>query len=765
MRAVFLLAALASVVVATPVLAATLTGTIRDRASGRPIPGATVTVAGTDRHGATDSRGAFALAGVPAGAHAIAVQAPGYLPFVSRPVDFRDDRPIVLRLGLRRGIVSVSARTVAADRPSRLAETATSHTTFTAKDIRMAAGAHDDPLLAISDAAGVKAAGYSGAPAIRGGGPEDNKYFLDGIEIGNPYHFFGLVSVFNANTIDKVDLYEGALPARYGDALSAVIDVTTRRPREDGLHGDFDANLLYGQGFLEGPLWPGAGFTVAGRRSYLDAVALPLIFKLIPSLLPTGTVLPYFYDYQGKVTTALPGGGQLDLLGIGSDDSAKIVLSGGTLGTGIGQISDDTGYQSEGAVWHQLVTQTLSNRLLANYQTPYTNEQVGTFLTDRNFQYQWTLADDAAWQIDSGHTLEFGARYDTINYLAQEILPDFSKLPRPQGAGAGLGLGKKAGSAQASASIPTAAELAALPRRTTDTSGNQKLYGGYLEDAWKVTDRLTLDLGARYDELGSTAQDAVGPRGGVAWRVDPDTTLRLAFGQQYQFPTEDQLLPGIGNPALRAAYSKDYVAGVDHQFNPDLLGKFEAYYRNLYGLVVSDPTTNFSNAEAGRSYGLEATLQLSPWKGWTGQGALTLSRSFRTIPGTGEVPYDYDQPVVLSVSGTAPRLWGWLPSLLLAYESGRPYTPVVGRTQTVQGLWQPVEGNTNSMRYPDGIKWSLRIERPVGLFHLDDDFYVEITQDHEALAVDYGSDYASYASPTYNWGLPPLPYLGYEVRF
>lgn len=730
----------ATLAVIAPAQAAVLMGQVQDRESKRAIAGATVSIVGASRQARTDREGRFTLEGVPEGSVRLTIEAPGYLPYVTPGFPVADARPTQLTLALRPGRVEVKPQVVSGSRPSRLAQAETSKRSFTSDEISKTAGARNDPILAVTNTAGVATGGFSGAPVVRGGGPNDNLYYLDNVQIGNPFHFGGLVSVFNANTISRVDLYTGALPARYGNVMSAVIDVETRSPRSDGLHGAFDANLLYSEGLLEGPLSPFAALSLSGRRSYIDLIA--------GRLFPAFTVFPRFSDYQGKLTSTLPGGGKLDLSAIGSQDALGMTLEDGETGRGFGSISMDTGYRSSGAVWSQLLGEGLSQRLTLNYQEPYTDLAIGRFLTIRDFRYQWTLADDLAWQIHDRHQLRLGLRYDTINFVSRRIQPDTSSLrDRPR------------------SSPPTPEEIEALPKLTSDTSGNEKILGLYLEDAWKLTERLSASLGARYDRLQSTAEDHLAPRLGLAWRMDPDTTWRLGYGQQVQFPDPSRMLPGIGNPALRAAYSLDAVAGVDRQIGDRLLGKFELYHRDLVGLTVADPNQRYANLGSGRAFGAEATFELAPWNGFSGALALTASRAFRTTPRDGEIPYDYDQPFIGNLTLSGPSWADWSPSLRLRYSTGRPYTPVVDRRQLPDGTFEPINGPTNSARFPNGLTWAFRAERPAGLLGATGSVYVELTQQREVFGVDYGENYERISDPIYNYGLPIIPYLGYRLTF
>lgn len=721
-------------------LAAILIGQVRSRETQKPIAGASVSIPGTKHATRTDREGRFRLVGVPEGKARVKVEAPGYTSFVTPELPFLDARPTDLSLALKPGRVALKPQVVSGARPSRLAQTETSRRSFTAKELAKTAGARNDPILAVTNTAGVTTGGFSGAPVVRGGGPNDNLYYLDNVQIGNPFHFGGLVSVFNTSTISRVDLYTGALPARFGNVMSAVIDVETRPPRTDGLHGTFDVNLLYFEGLLEGPLGPYAGLSLSGRRSYIDLVA--------GRLFPAFTVFPRFSDYQGKLSLSLPSAGTLDVSAIGSQDSLGLVLEGGTTGRGFGAISMDAGYQSAGAVWKLPIGETLSQRLTLNYQEPYTDVAVGRFLTLQDFRYQWTLADDLAWQVHPRHQLRTGLRYDTINFLSRLLQPDTSAWrDRPR------------------SGPPTPEEIDALPKLRSDSAGNEKVLGLYLEDAWKLTDALTASLGMRYDRLQSTAEDRLAPRLGLTWRMDSETTWRLGYGQQVQFPEPSQLLPVIGNPALKAAYSLDAVAGLDRQITDWLLGKFELYHRDLIGVVVSDPDQRYANRGSGRAFGAEATLELAPWRGWSGTLALSAARAFRTSPQDGETPYDYDQPFMANLTLSGPSVAEWSPSLRLRAASGRPYTPVIDRRQLPDGTYEPLNGAKNSSRFPAGITWALRVERPARIAGASGSLYVELTQQNEVFGVDYGENYERIGNPTYTYGLPLIPYLGFRLTF
>ncbi len=69
---------------------------------------------------------------------------------------------------------------------------------------------------------------FSSQLIVRGSGPDQNLIIIDDIEVFNPYRLYGVVSMFNPDAVADVNLVTGGFPAKYGDRLSAVLDVTNR---------------------------------------------------------------------------------------------------------------------------------------------------------------------------------------------------------------------------------------------------------------------------------------------------------------------------------------------------------------------------------------------------------------------------------------------------------------------------------------------------------------------------------------------------------
>ncbi len=96
------------------------------------------------------------------------------------------------------------------------------------REIEQVAGTQNDALRALRSAPGV-AFTYSARPYIRGGTSDDTLIRFDGITLTNPFHFKkfqNLLSPFLPADVQRIDIYSGGFPARFGTRTAGVVDVT-----------------------------------------------------------------------------------------------------------------------------------------------------------------------------------------------------------------------------------------------------------------------------------------------------------------------------------------------------------------------------------------------------------------------------------------------------------------------------------------------------------------------------------------------------------
>ena len=141
---------------------------------------------------------------------------------------------------------------------------------------------------------------------VRGGTSAQNQVLFDNAPVYNVGHMAGLFSAFNDDALASATLYKGLLPAQYGGASSAVLDITGRTGSKSGWHGGATIGLLSAKGTFEGPIIKDKlSFLVTARRTYMD------MFLKLSNDFKNNTL--YFYDVNAKLDWTLNDQNQLFL--------------------------------------------------------------------------------------------------------------------------------------------------------------------------------------------------------------------------------------------------------------------------------------------------------------------------------------------------------------------------------------------------------------------------------------------------------------------
>lgn len=293
-------AALTTSAVSAADLTGTLKGTIVDRATQQPLPGANIVVLDAQAGGIAGEDGRFIIPGMPLGVHRLQVSMIGYQTAIRPDIVVRANRITAVEVELEEQPLGMEETVVTADYFSQVEEEAVSTVNFNYEEIRRSPGAAGDISRLLQALPAINMASDDRNDLIvRGGSPAENLVIIDNIEIPNINHFptqgasGGPIGLLNIDLIADVNFSAGGFPATYGDRLSSVMEVDLREGNRDEL--DIQANLdMAGAGFIfEGPLSAGRGaWLVSARRSYLE---------LIVDAIGTGAV-PRYSDLQGKIT-------------------------------------------------------------------------------------------------------------------------------------------------------------------------------------------------------------------------------------------------------------------------------------------------------------------------------------------------------------------------------------------------------------------------------------------------------------------------------
>jgi hypothetical protein len=162
-----------------------------------------------------------------------------------------------------------------------------------------------DILKALQLLPGVKAGteGTSGM-YVRGGGPDENLFLLDGVPLYNVNHLGGFFSVFNADAVKNVTFYKGSFPARFSGRLSSVVDIRMKDGDNKKLHGNVSVGIISSKFNLEGPVFDDkTTFNISARRTYFDLLLQPIL-KLTAAQQGVENMSAgyYFYDVNAKIS-------------------------------------------------------------------------------------------------------------------------------------------------------------------------------------------------------------------------------------------------------------------------------------------------------------------------------------------------------------------------------------------------------------------------------------------------------------------------------
>ena len=107
---------------------------------------------------------------------------------------------------------------------------------------------------------------------IRGSAPGETLLYLDRTPLGYPFHYGGLFSTINSNSIEDIRIYAGGYGAEFGLDSQSVIDIRSREQSEKQWSGATDLNIISPAGFVEAKI---------GDKGYASAAGRFTIYNLI----------------------------------------------------------------------------------------------------------------------------------------------------------------------------------------------------------------------------------------------------------------------------------------------------------------------------------------------------------------------------------------------------------------------------------------------------------------------------------------------------
>lgn len=766
-------------------------GKIVDVANNEPVAFANVIVVGTQVGATSDINGDFIIKGLEPGYVKLQVSFIGYKPDFSEEVFVSNNNIPFVEIALEPAEETLDEVVVKADPFEKVIETPLSMQTIRTKEIESNPGSNRDISRVIQSFPGVGSTpAFRNDVIIRGGGPSENRFFLDGIEIPVLNHFStqgasgGPVGIINADFIQSVDFYSGSFQANKYNALSGILDFKQKDGSKDKTSFQAAVGASEAAFTVEGPIGKKTSYIFSIRRSYLQylfsAIGLPF--------------LPTFNDYQFKLRSDFNSKNKLTVISIGSLDNLK-------LNTGITEpdasqeyilsqipINNQWSY-TFGIIYNNYFkngyhTFVLSRNMLNNkfYKYPNNDED-----QPKNFDYSSTEAENKfRYELNlrkNGFKYSFSVNTEYAHYYnstSQQLFIDDSLFNLSYLTN--LDIIKYGISGQASKTF--------------------------------LNSRLLVSFGLRFDGNNynvhmSNLLSQFSPRLSLSYALTEKTSLNGGVGRYFQQPAyttlgfRDNAGELINESAAKYIGVNQYSIGTEHRFSDKILLSVEGFYKDYFqypidlitGASLANQGADYSSIAGaapvtftgkGRATGIEVLNRVNLDK-ITILAAYTYVRSLFTDLKGDYIASSWDSKHLFTFTGYRDFNHNWRMGVKWRFVGGLPYTPYDLETSANVEAWdakgQPYLdfNQLNSLRFKPFHQLDIRVdknfffEKWTLMLYLDiqnlynfkvagQDFIIrEKNPDGTYITINDGKDYVLKAVPNESGTI--LPTIGIKVKF
>lgn len=710
-------------------------GVVIDKSTRQPLEFVNVLVVGLGIGASTDANGNFLITQVPPGIYRLQASFLGYKTELTPEYRVNHVTPYV-QIELEEENASLNEVVVTASPFQKVPESPVSLRVIGLQEIEKAPGANRDISKVVQNYPGVAFSpiGYRNDLIVRGGGPSENRFYLDGVEIPNINHFStqgasgGPVGLIDADLIRSVRFYSGAFPADKGNALSSVLDFSLR-------DGDMERNSLKATlGASEvslssnGHIGNKTSYLVSVRQSYLQA-----LFKILG--LP---FLPAYTDASFKIKTRFDSHNELTLLGLGGIDRMKLNL--GIEGEDaeymlsyLPEINQET-YTVGGVYRHysqrHVQSIVLSQSYLNNRNVKYRDNdesseenltlRLGSIEQETKLRMENT-SSWSVWKVKAGFDLNYS------HYKSNEYRKVFANALREYDYHTDLSLWRWGMFASVDYAAPDKSFTASMGVRT---DGNN--YSDKMKELWRQ----------------------LSPRLSVSYRLVEGLTLSGHVGLYYQLPS----YTALGFKGEEGEYVNrhlDYISvsqeslGLSWTPNENMELSVEGFYKlyghmpfslsdqiplsckgNDYGTIGNEA---LSSEAKGRSYGVELMFKWLLTQKLNLSSSLTIFKSeFKDGDQGSYVPSAWDNRFILNMSGTYNFPKHWSLGAKVSCIGGSPYTPYDVEKSSLVEAWN-VQGRAyydysryNQERLPVFGQLDVRVDKTFYLKKCMLGFYLDI---------------------------------------
>lgn len=574
-----------------------LQGKITDGAN--PIPSVNIFIIGTGIGTASDRNGNYFIKNIQVGDYQIRFSAIGF-ETTTKSVFIQPNKTIELNVSLKSKIIEIQSVEVTARRLQEQSDTRTSLIDVDPRSAKILPGAAEDIMRTLQALPGVVAPNdFSSQLIIRGSGPDQNLIIMDDVEIFNPYRLYGVISMFNPDAVEDVNLISGGFPVKYGDRLSAVLDVTNREgDNSKNLKGMINTSIADANLVLEGrnPFNIKGSWLFNSRRTYYDLIIEPFVKSA--NLVDENTSFPNFYDFQTKLVFGPFNGHKILINGIISRDGVNVISGKKRRTADSVGVYNQTKHNVASLAWHYASSKKFLNKLILSYYRNFGDTDFDSqildptlnrsafedvlpdtvkpyllnFKFDGEFDYDKISIDNKSTYLWGDNVFEAGAGVDfmvtTVKFnfeFDQQLRSLFSANP------------------QFRSSLNDLKDVKKYSR-----------FRLYAQNTFKIGQNLFINPGFRLDHFQLLEKTYLSPRISFSYALDGITTLRAALGLYYQSPGYEKFFDQNVLFDFDKKYTKNleaerathYVIGLERWLTEEWNFRFETYYKKFDNLIV-----------------------------------------------------------------------------------------------------------------------------------------------------------------------------------
>lgn len=703
------------------------TGSIKGRVfnqkTNEPLEFANVQIENTMIGSTTDLDGNFIFSGIQPGFTRLIVRYVGFETTISSEIQVQGNQTTFIDIPVPESSIEITEVVVTPNLNIKRIESPVSVLTVGVQQIEKTAGANRDISKVVQSLPGVGATDPNRNDLIvRGGGPSENVFYLDGIEIPIINHFAtqgssgGAVGIINPDFIREIDFYTGAFPANRPNALSSVMELKQKDGRSDRIHSKVSVGASDAAFTLDGPIGEKSTFIVSARQSYLQ-----LLFKAIG--LP---FLPTYNDFQVKYKYKIDNKNELSFIGLGAIDNM-------TLNTDLQQ----TGTEAQKYLLSYLPIYKQWNYVVGAVYKHFGDNHYDTWVLSRNmlrnsnFKY---LDNDKQQPKISDYSSD-----EAENKLRFErIYPD---LPVKLMFGAGLKWSHYLN--ETNRKKYEDGVLSDFQYKTDlDLLGYQIF--AQASDSY-LSDKLKLSLGI--STIGNNFNNNL---------INPLNQLSPRFSVSYQLTDKWDINANIGRYAMQPAYTTmgfknsngDYVnknenlksvksnqavLGFDYRPAKVLRFTMEGFYKQYMdyplsvadGLSIASKGTDYGqigdeeiiSTGKGKAYGVELQFKVMEWKNFNSSVIYTYFRSEFTDKDNVYLPSSWDTRHMVNLIGSYKFGRNWNIASRWRFVGGAPYSPIDFELSSNKAAWSVTNQayidyqNFNSLRLNNSHQLDIRLDK------------------------------------------------------